>query len=182
MCSTFRPPCFAATHSHLAREDVFSEDAAKAERQGHSGSRERHGVQKRDAIGLFDRNHGPARAPSGSLRAVARVLVCHRPPRPPPGLRIPSTAGPELVPTLHAALCSGGPVGAEGEGTSRSGTMDSKQRDKTVGPKSPNWKSSSDNVCSSPCVRSREPCAPQPSPTRRAHCAGFSTGSRRQSI
>ena len=59
-------------------------------------------------------------------------------------------------------------MGAEGEGTSRSGTMDSKQRDKTVGPKSPNWKSSSDNVCSSPCVRSREPCAPHPPPTRRA--------------
>ena len=59
--------------------------------------------------------------------------------------------------------------------------MDSKQRDKTVGPKSPNWKSSSDNVCSSPCVRSREPCAPTP-PQREGHCAGFSTGSRRQSM
>ena len=78
------------------------------------------------------------------------------------------TSTAEQVPTLHAALCSGGPVGAEGEGTSRSGTMDSKQRDKTVGPNSPNWKSSSDNVCSSPCVRSREPCAPHPPPTRRA--------------
>ena len=183
MCSTFRPPCFAATHSHLAREDVFSEDAAKAERQGHSGSRERHGVQKRDAIGLFDRNHGPARAPSGSLRAVARVLVCHRrhrPPAPTPS-RTPAS-GFKKVGTSCTRPCAVAALwGLRVKGRAGRVRWTPSNVTRQWGPSLPTGRAPQTMSVPAP-ASARENLAPRTPPQREGHCAGFSTGSRRQSM